>query len=52
MESLDWLFHPRSLHICPNQIFQPDHDDDDGAGDDAEAEDDDDADDDGGGGDE
>ena len=45
-ESLDWLFQPRFLHICPNQIFQPDHDDDDGAGDDADADDD------GGGGDE
>ena len=28
MESLDLLFQRRSLHICPNRIFQPDHDDD------------------------
>ena len=42
-ESLDLEFQPRSLHICPNQIFQPD---DDHGGDDAE---DDDGDDSGGG---
>ena len=32
-ESLDFAFQPRSLHICPNQISQPDvdaDDDDDG----------------------